>query len=116
LASLLLWGDARLWEIGGLTLGGGIGTLMPKYGAACDNVQSAEVVTVDSRQVEASHNSNSDLFWAMRGGGGNFGVATSFEYRLYPVTEVLAGALEYPAHSQLLHAFNAANTSRQIGA
>jgi FAD/FMN-containing dehydrogenase len=83
--------------IGGLTLGGGIGTLMPKYGAACDNIQAAKVVTVDSRQLEASHNSNSDLFWAIRGGGGNFGVATSFEYRLYPVTEVLAGTLEYRA-------------------
>jgi hypothetical protein len=83
--------------IGGLTLGGGIGTLTPKYSAACDNVQSAEVVTLDSRQVEANHDSNSDLFWAIRGGGRNFGVATSFEYRLYPVTEVLAGVLEYPA-------------------
>jgi hypothetical protein len=83
--------------IGGLTLGGGIGTLMPKYGAACDNVQSAEIVTVDSRQVEASHNDHPDLFWAIRGGGGNFGIATSFEYRLHPVIEVLAGALEYSA-------------------
>ena len=82
--------------IGGLTLGGGIGTLTPKYGAACDNMQSAEIATVDSRQLQANQTSNSDLFWAIRGGGGNFGVATSFEYRLYPVTEVLAGALEYP--------------------
>jgi len=83
--------------IGGLTLGGGIGTLTPKYGAACDNLDSAQVMTVDSRQLEASHSSNSDLFWAIRGGGGNFGVATSFQYRLYPVTEFLAGTLEYPA-------------------
>jgi len=83
--------------IGGLTLGGGIGTLTPKYGAACDNLDSAQVMTVDSRQLEASYNSNSDLFWAIRGGGGNFGVATSFQYRLYPVTEFLAGTLEYPA-------------------
>ena len=83
--------------IGGLTLGGGIGTLTPKYGAACDNLDSAQVMTVDSRQLEASHSSNSDLFWAIRGGGGNFGVATSFQYRLYPVTEFLAGGLEYPA-------------------
>jgi hypothetical protein len=93
--------------IGGLTLGGGIGTLMPKYGAACDNLQSADVVTVDSRLVKANHNSNSDLFWAIRGGGGNFGVAASFEYRLYPVTEVLAGGLEYPAGriSELLRTY-----------
>jgi hypothetical protein len=93
--------------IGGLTLGGGIGTLTPKYGAACDNIQSAEIVTVDSRLLEASQHSNSDLFWAIRGGGGNFGVATSFEYRLYPVTEVLAGALEYRAGgiSELLRTY-----------
>jgi berberine-like enzyme/FAD binding domain-containing protein len=83
--------------IGGLTLGGGIGTLMPKHGAACDNLQSAEIVTVDGRQVLASERSHSELFWAIRGGGGNFGVVTSFEYRLHPVTEVLGGALEYPA-------------------
>jgi FAD/FMN-containing dehydrogenase len=82
--------------IGGLTLGGGLGFLTPKYGAACDNLVSARVVTVDGRQVEASQNSNPDLFWAIRGGGGNFAVATAFEYRLYPVSEVLSGALMYP--------------------
>jgi hypothetical protein len=93
--------------IGGLTLGGGIGTLMPKYGAACDNIQSAEIVTVDSSQLQTSQNSNPDLFWAIRGGGGNFGVATSFNYRLYPVTEVLAGALEYRPGgiAELLHTY-----------
>ena len=58
-------------------------------------------MTVDSRQLEATHSTNSDLFWAIRGGGGNFGVATSFQYRLYPVTEFLAGALEYPAWGNL---------------
>lgn len=83
--------------IGGFTLGGGIGTLMPKYGAACDNLQSAEVVTVDSHQLETNSSSNADLFWAIRGGGGNFGIATSFEYQLHPVTELLAGSLEYSA-------------------
>jgi FAD binding domain/Berberine and berberine like len=83
--------------IAGLTLGGGEGFLMPKYGATCDNLVSARVVTVDGRQVEASHNSNADLFWAIRGGGGNFGVVTALEYQLYPVSEVLTGALVYPA-------------------
>ncbi len=80
---------------------------MPKYGATCDNVQSAQVVTVDGRQVEASHNSNPDLFWAIRGGGGNFGVVTEFEYRLYPVATLLEGALVYPpGHvAELLHAY-----------
>ena len=90
-------GDCPTVGIAGLTLGGGMGALMPKYGAACDNLVSAQVVTVDGRQVEASQNSNPDLFWAIRGGGGNFGVVTAFEYRLHPVSEVLAGTLMYPA-------------------
>jgi len=83
--------------IAGLTLGGGEGALMPKYGATCDNLLSARVVTVDGREIEASQNSNPDLFWAIRGGGGNFGVVTALEYRLHQVSEVLAGALIYPA-------------------
>lgn len=82
--------------IGGLTLGGGEGRLMEKYGAACDNLLSAQVVTVDGKQIEASPKSNSDLFWAIRGGGGNFGVVTSFEYQLHPVDQVLSGAITYP--------------------
>jgi FAD/FMN-containing dehydrogenase len=82
--------------IAGLTLGGGEGALMPKYGAACDNLLSARVVTVDGMEFEASQNSNADLFWAIRGGGGNFGVVTALEYRLHPVGEVLTGALVYP--------------------
>jgi FAD/FMN-containing dehydrogenase len=81
--------------IAGLTLGGGTGLLMSKYGAPCDNLISAKLVIVSGRQVEASLNSNPDLFWAIRGGGGNFGVATQLEYRLYPVTDVLAGTLTY---------------------
>jgi FAD binding domain-containing protein/berberine-like enzyme len=93
--------------IAGLTLGGGEGALMPKYGATCDNLVSARVVTVDGRQVEASQNSNTDLFWAIRGGGGNFGVVTSLQYELHPVSEVLAGALIYPAgrNRELLQAY-----------
>jgi hypothetical protein len=93
--------------IAGLTLGGGEGLLMSKYGAACDNLISAHLVTVDGRQVEASQKSNPDLFWAIRGGGGNFGVATALEYRLHPVTDVLAGTLTYPAGRipELLQAF-----------
>jgi len=93
--------------IAGLTLGGGEGQLMAKYGAACDNLIRAQLVTVDGRQVEVSQNSNPDLFWAIRGGGGNFGVATALEYRLHPVTDVLAGTLLYPAGRipELLQAF-----------
>lgn len=82
--------------IAGLTLGGGEGLLMSKYGAACDNLVSAQLVMVDGSQIEASQNANPDLFWAIRGGGGNFGVATELEYRLHPVTDILAGTLTYP--------------------
>ena len=93
--------------IAGLTLGGGEGFLMSKYGAACDNLISAKLVTVDGRQVEANENSNPDLFWAIRGGGGNFGVVTALEYRLYPLKKVLAGTLTYPPGRipELLQAF-----------
>jgi len=93
--------------IAGLTLGGGEGRLMEKYGAACDNLLSAQVVTVDGRRVEASHESNPDLFWAIRGGGGNFGVVTALEYQLHSVGEVVSGALLYPAGRipELLEAF-----------
>src|SRR6202041_2886113 len=90
-------GGAPTVGLAGLTLGGGEGLLMSKYGAACDNLISAQLVTVDGRQLEASQNSNQDLFWAIRGGGGNFGVMTALEYRLHPVTDVLAGTLMYPA-------------------
>ena len=67
--------------------------LMSKYGLGCDNVLTAEVVLADGRVVTASPESDPDLYWAIRGGGGNFGIVTSFEYRLHPVTEVLAGPI-----------------------
>lgn len=93
--------------LAGLTLGGGEGFLMSKFGAACDNLRSARLVTVDGRQLDASLSSNSDLFWAIRGGGGNFAVATALEYRLHPLTNVLAGTLTYPPGRvpELLQAF-----------
>jgi FAD/FMN-containing dehydrogenase len=94
--------------IAGLTLGGGEGRLATKYGLACDNLLSAHVVTVDGRQVEASQATNPDLFWAIRGGGGNFGVVTSLEYQLHPVGEVVSGSLMYPPGRmpELLQAFS----------
>jgi FAD/FMN-containing dehydrogenase len=82
--------------IAGLTLGGGLGWLMGKHGLTIDNVISVDVVTADGMFRQANATENPDLFWALRGGGGNFGVVTSFEYRLHPVTEVLGGLLLYP--------------------
>src|SRR5512146_3267223 len=83
--------------IAGLTLGGGIGWLMRKHGATVDNLLSADVVTAEGEIVTASEEENPDLFWAIRGGGGNFGIVTSFEYRLHPVGPVvLSGLIVHP--------------------
>lgn len=79
--------------IAGLTLGGGIGYLMGKYGYTVDNLLSVELVTVDGEVLTASEDENAELFWGLRGGGGNFGIATSFEYALHPVGPVVHGGL-----------------------
>jgi hypothetical protein len=89
-------GVVSMTGIAGLTLGGGLGWLNGRYGLACDNLISADVATADGQLLRASAQENDDLFWAIRGGGGNFGVATSFEYQLHPVDRVLAGGLSYP--------------------
>jgi FAD/FMN-containing dehydrogenase len=81
--------------IGGLTLGGGIGYLTRGYGLSIDNLLSAEVVTADGRVVTASKDDHADLFWALRGGGGNFGVVTQFEFQLHPVDDVYVGIFFY---------------------
>ncbi len=84
--------------IAGLTLGGGIGWLMRKFGVTCDNLLSVNMVTAEGRLVTASAEKNQDLFWGVRGGGGNFGIVTEFVYRLHEVgPAVLAGSVYYPA-------------------
>jgi FAD/FMN-containing dehydrogenase len=82
--------------IAGLTLGGGLGWLNRKHGLACDNVIGAEVVTAGGEILRVGPHAHPDLYWALRGGGGNFGVVTSFEYGLHPVGSVLAGVVSHP--------------------
>jgi FAD/FMN-containing dehydrogenase len=87
------FGDTGTVGIAGLTLGGGIGWLARKHGLAIDALVEAEVVTADGEVLTASDTEHPDLFWAIRGGGGNFGIVTRFTYRLYPVDQVLGGAI-----------------------
>jgi hypothetical protein len=94
-------GTVSMTGIAGLTLGGGLGWIMGRYGLAADNLLSAELVTADGRVLTASETENDDLFWGLRGGGGNFGVVTSFEYRLHPVGPTVTGGV-------VVHPFEAA--------
>ncbi len=98
-------GDVASVGLGGLTLGGGIGYFVRKYGLAIDHLLSVEVVTADGRLLVASANEHPDLFWGLRGGGGNFGIATRFEFRLETAGEVLGGALALPATPDVLRAY-----------
>ncbi|NED96899.1 FAD-binding oxidoreductase [Phytoactinopolyspora alkaliphila] len=96
------FGDVGTVGIGGITLGGGIGFLSRKYGLTVDDVLAAEIVTADGQILETHENAHPDLFWAIRGGGGNFGVATRFTYRLHPVETVVGGVLVLPATPEVI--------------
>jgi len=90
-------GDTKSVGVGGLTLTGGIGWKVRKYGLALDNVTAAEVVTASGQVVQASAEENPELFWAIRGGGGNFGIVTAFDFAAHPTTEVFFGKIAFAA-------------------
>jgi FAD/FMN-containing dehydrogenase len=99
------FGDTASVGIGGLTLGGGVGFLVRKHGLTIDDVLAADVVTADGQLVRADADQHPDLFWAIRGGGGNFGVATRIQYRLYPLQTVTGGMLVLPATAETIAGF-----------
>jgi FAD/FMN-containing dehydrogenase len=99
------FGDTGSVGIGGLTLGGGVGYLVRKHGLTIDNLLAAEMVTADSQLLHVDHQSHPDLFWAIRGGGGNFGVATRFQFRLHPVDTIVGGMLILPATPEVIASF-----------
>jgi FAD/FMN-containing dehydrogenase len=102
------FGDNRSVGIGGLTLGGGVGYLVRKHGLTIDSLLAADVVTADGRVLRTDAGRHPDLFWAICGGGGNFGVATRFGFQLHPVDEVLGGMLLLPATPDTIAGFVAA--------
>ncbi|HEU5204626.1 MAG TPA: FAD-dependent oxidoreductase, partial [Candidatus Limnocylindrales bacterium] len=96
------FGDTGSVGIAGLTLGGGIGWLVRKHGLTIDALIGVEIVTADGRQLVANEQEHADLFWAVRGGGGNYGVVTRFQYKLFPVGMILGGAVLLPPTADVL--------------
>jgi FAD/FMN-containing dehydrogenase len=101
------FGDTGSVGIGGLTLGGGVGYLVRKHGLTIDDLLAAELVTANGELLHVDAETHPDLFWAIRGGGGNFGVATRFRYRLHPLDRVVGGMLLLPATAEVVAAFAA---------
>jgi FAD/FMN-containing dehydrogenase len=99
------FGDTGSVGIGGITLGGGVGFLVRKYGLTIDDLLAAEIVTADGELLYVDAESHPDLFWAIRGGGGNFGVATRFKFRLHEVDTIVGGMLILPATSEIISSF-----------
>jgi len=102
------FGDTGSVGIGGITLGGGVGYLARKYGLTIDDLLAAEIVTADGEILQVDADTHPDLFWAIRGGGGNFGVATRFQYRLHELDGVVGGMLVLPATAETVAGFIAA--------
>ena len=102
------FGDTGSVGIGGITLGGGVGYLVRKHGLTIDSLLAAEIVTADGQFLSVDEQANPDLFWAIRGGGGNFGVATNFQYRLHEVGAIVGGMLILPATADSIAGFMAA--------
>jgi FAD/FMN-containing dehydrogenase len=102
------FGDTGSVGIGGLTLGGGVGFLVRKLGLTIDSLLAAEVVTADGRILQVDAERDPDLFWALRGGGGNFGVATRFQFRLHPVDQIVGGMLLLPGSAEVIEGLVAA--------
>jgi len=99
------FGDTGSVGIGGITLGGGVGYLVRKYGLTIDDLLAAEVVTADGKILHVDHKNHTDLFWAIRGGGGNFGVASRFQFRLHEVDNIFGGMLILPATPNTVASF-----------
>lgn len=112
------FGDTGSVGIGGITLGGGVGYLSRKYGLTVDDLLGAEIVTADGQVLEVDADNHPDLFWAIRGGGGNFGVATRFTYRAHRLDSVVGGILILPATPEVVHGFvtEAADASEDFSA
>jgi FAD/FMN-containing dehydrogenase len=99
------FGDTGSVGIGGLTLGGGVGFLLRKHGLTIDDLLAADIVTADGRLLRVDADSHPDLYWAIRGGGGNFGVATRFRFRMHELERVVGGLLILPATADVIHSF-----------